>query len=148
MSATERAQRLARYYDLDFLDIDYDAELYQQLASGAGGPVLELGTGSGRLAVPLALAGHEVVGLDDDPAMLSRAQARWDDVRGEMEADRFEAVAADFTTYRSAPRFGLALIAVNTFLLAEDDHARLSILITMREQLRARRGRRRRGRHA
>ena len=137
LTELDRGQRLARYYDLDFLDIDYDAELYQQLASQAGGPVLELGTGSGRLAVPLALAGHEVVGLDDDPTMLSRAQARWDTVRGEMSAERFRVVAADFTTYRSDLRFGLALIAVNTFLLAEDDDARLSILVTMREHLRS-----------
>lgn len=55
LSADERAERLARYYDLDFLDVAYDAELYQQLAHKAGGPVLELGVGSGRLGVPLAL---------------------------------------------------------------------------------------------
>jgi len=136
LTASERRERLARYYDLDFLDVAYDAELYQELVHEAGGPVLELGTGSGRLAIPLALAGHEIVGIDNDPAMLQRGQARWAEVRGQLEADRFTVEEGDFTTYRSDQRFGLALIAVNTFLLAEDDEARLSILGTMREHLR------------
>jgi SAM-dependent methyltransferase len=136
LSAAERAQRLARYYDLDFLDIAYDAELYQQLAHESGGPVLELGIGTGRLAVPLALAGHEVVGIDSDPAMLERARRTWENVREAAPQDRLTVHEGDFHHYRSGRRFGLALIAVNTFLVAEDDEARLAILATMREHLR------------
>jgi SAM-dependent methyltransferase len=131
----QRAERLARYYDLDFLDVAYDAELYQQLAHQHGGPVLELGVGSGRLAIPLALAGYTVVGIDNDRAMLERARAAWAEVRGDLDTDRFTVVAGDFATFRSEQRFGLAHIAVNTFLLAEDDQARLAILTTMREHL-------------
>jgi 2-polyprenyl-3-methyl-5-hydroxy-6-metoxy-1,4-benzoquinol methylase len=37
---------------------------YRKLASCTGGPVLELACGTGRLTVPLALVGHDVVGLD------------------------------------------------------------------------------------
>ena len=136
LSADERARRLARYYDLDLLDVSYDAELYQQLAHAAGGPVLELGTGSGRIAVPLALAGHDVLGVDRDPAMLARAEARWEAQRGALERERFQAVVGDFHRLHTERRFGLALIAVNTFLLAEDDGARLGILGTMRDHLR------------
>jgi len=136
LTAGERAARLARYYDLDFLDVAYDAELYQQLAHAAGGPVLELGTGSGRLAVPLALAGYEVLGLDLDEAMLERAEANWARVRGSVAADRFRTETGDFRSFRTEPRFGLAIIAVNTFLLAEDDEARVAILTTMRKALR------------
>ena len=40
------------------------------------GPVLELAAGTGRLAIPLALAGHQVTAVDIDPAMLARAQGR------------------------------------------------------------------------
>jgi SAM-dependent methyltransferase len=136
--ARERSRRLARYYDLDFLDTSYDAELYQQLAHESGGPVLELGTGTGRLAIPLALAGHEVVGIDNDPAMLERARARWAKVGRGIDRRRFEPVPGDFTSYHSDRRFGLAFIAVNTFLLAPDDAARLSILGMMRNHLRPR----------
>jgi len=136
LSAEERSERLARYYDLDFLDVVYDAELYQQLAHIAGGSVLELGVGSGRVAIPLALAGHDVLGIDSDEAMLARAEATWEAQRGELERERFQTRLGDFHDLRTEPRFGLALIAVNTFLLAEDDQARLAVLATMRDHLR------------
>ena len=136
LSIPERDARLARYYDLDFGDVHYDAELYQQLAAEGRGPVLELGTGSGRLAVPLALAGHEVVGIDTDESMLERGRRRWQEVRGEVDAERLRLQAGDFLDYRTEPRFGLTLIAVNTFLIAEDDRERLAILNTMRASLR------------
>jgi SAM-dependent methyltransferase len=134
----ERDARLARYYDLDFSDVHYDAELYQQLAAAADGPVLELGAGSGRIAVPLALAGNHVLGIDTDEAMLERGRRRWDDVRGSLDPKRLSLEHADFFDFRTEPRFGLVLIAVNTFLVAEDDDARLAILATMRESLRPR----------
>ncbi len=137
LSPRQRDARLARYYDLDFQDVHYDAELYQQLAVEGAGPVLELGAGSGRLAVPLALAGHPVVGIDTDEAMLERGRRRWQAVRGEIEAERLILQSGDFYEFRTEPRFGLALIAVNTFLIAEDDDARRAILTTMRESLRA-----------
>jgi SAM-dependent methyltransferase len=132
----ERAARRARYYDLDFLDVFYDAELYQQLAHDSGGPVLELGAGSGRIAVPLALAGYDVHAIDNDEAMLARGRERWRDFRGSVAAERLTFEQGDFFDLRPGPRFGLALMAVNTFLLAEDDRARLAILTTMRESLR------------
>ena len=137
LTRDQRAERLARYYDLDFMDIAYDAELYQQLAHEAGGPVLELGVGSGRLAIPLALAGHDVVGVDHDPAMLARARQTWANLRGQIDPGRLVVELGDFTTYRTSPRFGLVHIAVNTFLLAADDEARKAILATMAHHLRA-----------
>ncbi|MFV2063374.1 MAG: trans-aconitate 2-methyltransferase [Chloroflexota bacterium] len=136
LEADGRAAALARYYDLDVMDISYDAELYQQLAQEAGGPVLELGVGSGRLGIPLALAGHKVLGIDDDEAMLARARDTWQAVRGGIELDRFSAIEADFMTFRSPQSFGLSFIAVNTFLLLEDDASRLTLLETMRRHLR------------
>lgn len=132
----EQAERLARYYDLDFLDVSYDAELYQQLAHETGGPVLEMGVGSGRLGIPLALAGHEVVGIDLEPAMLERARARWQQLRGDAVPGRLLLERADFAAFRSSRRFGLVLMAVNTFLLAANDVERKAILATMRRHLR------------
>jgi SAM-dependent methyltransferase len=107
------------------LDVSYDAELYLRLAHQAGGAVLELAVGSGRLAIPLALAGHRVVGVDHDSAMLERARAAWQRSRGPVERERLSVHEGDFMSFRCAERFSLAFIAVNTFLLAEDDAARL-----------------------
>jgi SAM-dependent methyltransferase len=136
MSRREVSTALARLYDLDLIDVSYDAELYQQLAHQAAGPVLELAVGSGRLAIPLALAGHRVVGIDDDPAMLARARSAWQAARGSLDPLRFTVQEADLFTYRSAQRFAFTFIAVNTFLLAEDDTRRTAVLATMREHLR------------
>jgi len=44
--------------------------------SAEGSVVLELGSGTGRLTLPLARAGHPVIGLDASPAMLTRARAK------------------------------------------------------------------------
>jgi SAM-dependent methyltransferase len=135
LTERQRGEALARFYDLDVLDLSYDAELYQQLAHGSGGPILELAVGSGRLAIPLALAGHRVLGVDHDAAMLERAWARWDLVRGPIERERLSLHEGDFTAFRASECFAMVFIAVNTFLLAEDDQARVALLQAMREQL-------------
>ncbi len=57
-------------------------------------------------------------------------------MRGSLDAGRLTLQHGDFFDYRAEPRFGLSLIAVNTFLVAQDDDARLAILTTMRESLR------------
>ena len=70
------ADDLARLYDVDLQEDPGDLDLYRALAARTGGPILELGVGSGRLAVPLAAAGHLVTGVDIEPAMLRRARER------------------------------------------------------------------------
>src|SRR5436309_8112381 len=68
-------ERLAALYDLDARFEDPAIDWFRGLARMTGGPVLELGVGSGRVAVPLAKDGHEVVGVDRSPAMLKRAES-------------------------------------------------------------------------
>ncbi len=130
-----RADDLARYYDLDLLDDPGDLDLYTALLTRRPGPVLELAAGSGRLAVPLALAGHEVVALDNDPAMLARATARWRARRGRRPIDRLRTVEADLTTVRLDRRFGLVVIGLNSLLLMADDHARAAAFDTIAAHL-------------
>jgi SAM-dependent methyltransferase len=67
---------LARLYDLDLVDDPGDVDLYLALADRVGGRVLELAVGTGRIAVPLAAAGHRVTGVDNDSYMLDRAKSR------------------------------------------------------------------------
>ncbi len=136
LTERRRAETLARFYDLDVLDVSYDAELYQRLAHDAGESVLELAVGSGRLAIPLALAGHRVVGVDHDAAMLARARTRWRSVRGPIGHDRLNLHVGDLASFRHPQRFDMVFIAVNTFLLAKDDAARLAVLAAMHDQLR------------
>ncbi|HET8820038.1 MAG TPA: class I SAM-dependent methyltransferase [Thermoleophilaceae bacterium] len=62
----------AAWHDVEHGAYDADLPLWRELAeAAAGGPVLDLGAGTGRVAVDLAAHGHEVVALDSDPALLS-----------------------------------------------------------------------------
>jgi len=53
-----------------------DVPFWRRVASSAGGPVLELGCGTGRVSVPLASDGVELVGIDRSAPMLARARER------------------------------------------------------------------------
>ena len=118
--APDRAARLAAFYDLDLRDDPGDLDLYLALADREGGPVLELGVGTGRLAVPLAAAGHAVTGVDDDAAMLARAAARWERPgrrRHGRSRGGLELVQADLLEVDLGARFGLAFLALNSLFL-------------------------------
>ncbi len=69
-----------------------DVPFWRNLALHAGGPVLELGCGTGRIALPLGRAGVPLVGIDRSAPMLARARARVR--RGEL-ADRVRLIRGD-----------------------------------------------------
>lgn len=77
-----------------------DVEPWLGWCRAAGNPVLYLGVGAGRLAVPLAAAGVEVVGVDAHPGMLRRLRERLPD------AELVEARIEDLDLGR---RFGLVM---------------------------------------
>jgi len=66
----------AALYDWEYRRRRDDVRFYATLAGERGGPILDLGCGTGRLMLPLLRAGHVVVGVDRAPAMLARAAAR------------------------------------------------------------------------
>jgi SAM-dependent methyltransferase len=53
-----------------------DLPLWRELAEGAGGPVLDLGCGTGRVAIDLARRGHAVTGVEADPALAAALRER------------------------------------------------------------------------
>jgi SAM-dependent methyltransferase len=53
-----------------------DVPFWRTMALNAGGPVLELGCGTGRIALPIARAGADITGIDRSEAMLTRARQR------------------------------------------------------------------------
>jgi len=125
------AEALARLYDLDLSDDAGDLGLYEALAGRTGGPIVELGVGSGRIAVPLAALGHDVVGIDRDPAMLARARARAER-DGPATQARLQLVEADvlgpLDKHRPAgPGFQLAILGLNsiTLLAGRDEQRRV-----------------------
>lgn len=63
-------------YDLQYDSYRDDVPHYLRLADSEGSPVLELGSGSGRLTEALVRAGHQVTGIELSEAMLQRARER------------------------------------------------------------------------
>src|SRR5829696_1200367 len=53
-----------------------DVPFWRNLAVHAGGRVLELGCGTGRISIPLGRAGVSLTGIDRSAAMLARARSR------------------------------------------------------------------------
>ncbi len=76
----------------------------------ASQPVLELGCGSGRVALALAQAGCRVTGLDIDPEMLAILKKRLD----EMPGLALNLIQADMTTFCLDQAFGAILLPCNT----------------------------------
>jgi SAM-dependent methyltransferase len=109
---------LARLYDLDLSVDPGDLDLYLALAARSDRPIVELAVGTGRVAVPLAQAGHRVTGIDIDPPMLARARSRAAAAEPGV-ADRLRLVEGDLLAPRpeDAGTFGLAILALNSILL-------------------------------
>jgi SAM-dependent methyltransferase len=91
-----------------------DILFFVEEAKRAGSPLLEVGVGTGRLALCLAAVGLDVVGIDSSPAMLRgliRKRSTVGDLRG-----RVRAVAADMRKFALRRRFPMAIVAFRTFL--------------------------------
>jgi SAM-dependent methyltransferase len=131
----EPAAELARRYDLDMQDDPGDVDLYLALGSRTGSPVLELAVGSGRVAVPLAAAGHDVTGVDIDRHMLARAEARWAREVGATPGGRLDLVEGDVRDARLGRRYRLVVLALNALLLLPDLEAQEAALRTAAEHL-------------
>jgi len=127
----EEATALARLYDVDMLEDPGDLDLYLALAERAGGAILELGVGTGRVAIPLAAAGHAVTGVDNDPAMLDRARRRGR-AEGGATHDLLTLHEADIRDLRLADgAFSMAFIALNSLLLLPTREAQRDAVRTM-----------------
>lgn len=124
-------ERLASLYDLDVPQGDEAIDWLRGLAHMTGGPILELGVGSGRVAVPVAKDGHEVVGLDRSRAMLARAADKAKKARVKLTL-----VEGDMRTFSLERTFALITIPFNTFLVLSPDD-RWACLARCREHLSA-----------
>jgi SAM-dependent methyltransferase len=122
---------LAALYDLFHFDYTDDVAMFEQFARRGATASLELGAGSGRVALRLAAAGLDVVALDNAAPMLGRRRAR----RAAAAAARVRVVEADMRHFDLGERFDLVLCAANSFqhLLTRDDQ--LAALACVRRHL-------------
>jgi SAM-dependent methyltransferase len=99
-----------------------DVEFFVEMAQRAGGPDLELGCGTGRVLIPTARSGIEIVGLDASPLMLSicaeKLLSESNDVRSKATL-----VQGDMRTFELDKKFKLVTIPFRPFqhLLTVED---------------------------
>ena len=108
-------QHIAQYYDLLHNGLTEDIEFVATLAEETGGPILEVGCGTGRMLLPLARLGHQITGVDVSEEMLAIARDRLASERKGVQ-DRVSLQQFDFADIRLDKQFGLAIIAYNTLM--------------------------------
>lgn len=100
-------------YDLLYEDYSEDIDLYKDLTSGCE-TVLECGVGTGRIALPLARAGHIVYGIDNSSQMLATLKAKRRAEPPEVQR-RLRCMEADMCSFDLGVAVDAALIPFMTF---------------------------------
>jgi ubiquinone/menaquinone biosynthesis C-methylase UbiE len=110
---------------------------YLSWARKSGGPVLELACGTGRLLGRIAEAGFRCKGVDASPAMLDLARRN----RGRLKPGarkRMSLKKADMRSFRLKGKYGLAILADNSFRVLSSQRQQRECLESVRRHLRPR----------
>ena len=120
------------WHDVECASYSADLPLWRELAAGRGGPVLDLGCGTGRVALDLARGGHEVTGLDSDPALVAALAAR-----ARAAALRVRAEVGDARGFDLGRRFTLVVAAMQVVQLLGGRDGRRAMLAAVHRHLAA-----------
>lgn len=120
----------AAWHDVECGSYTADFELWHELARDRGGPVLDVGCGTGRVALELAASGHEVIGLDADQPLVTTLNVRA--AKAGLPASALRADARSFTLRR---RFPLAIVPMQVAQLLGGSTGRTTLLATLARHL-------------
>ena len=123
---------IARLYDAWSRTVVEDVSFYVEEARHAGGRVVELGVGTGRIAVPVAAEGIPVIGVDSSAGMLQvcRERAEAAGVVGLLDLRLGELAEPPIDE-----RVGLVMVPFRSYLHLHEDEERLRALRAARELL-------------
>ena len=120
----------AIWHDVECAGYDADLPTWLALAREAGDPVLDLGAGTGRVAVELARSGHAVVAVDSSPDLVAALSMRARE--GALDID---AVVADVRSFELRRRFRLAFAAMQVVQLLGGRDGRRRMLSCVKRHL-------------
>jgi len=107
------------WHDVECGGYEADLPLWRELARAGDGPVLDVGAGTGRVAIRLAHAGHEVTALDRDGELLAELESR-----AGAAGLAVETVLADAAAIELPRRFTLIAVPMQTLQLLPGADAR------------------------
>jgi SAM-dependent methyltransferase len=123
---------IARLYDPWSSSVIEDISFYVEEALAAGGPVVELGVGTGRIAIPTAMAGVDVIGVDSSAGMLAVCAEH---ARGAGVTARLDLREGDLRAPPVTERVRLVTCPFRAYLHLASDDERLEALAAARELL-------------
>jgi SAM-dependent methyltransferase len=113
------------WHDIECGSYEADLPLWRELARAAGGSVLDVGAGTGRVTLDLAAHGHRVTALDLEPELLAELDMR----AAAAGADRrVRTVVSDARAFSLGERFSLVLVPMQTIQLLETEADRAAFL--------------------
>jgi SAM-dependent methyltransferase len=118
------------WHDVECSSYTADLALWRELAEERGGPVLDVGCGTGRVALDLAARGIEVTGVDADPELVSTFNDR-----ARERALAAAALAADARSLDLGSRYPLVILAMQVAQLLGGAPGRASMLTAVRRHL-------------
>jgi SAM-dependent methyltransferase len=119
------------WHDVECAGYAADLPLWRRLAAERGGPVLDLGCGTGRVALDLAQLGHDVTGVDVDPALVEALRAGAREVGLAVQAE-----VGDIRALALGRRFPLAIAPMQVVQLLGGREERRRGLESVRGHLR------------
>jgi SAM-dependent methyltransferase len=124
--------RIARIYDPWSRSVTEDVGFYVERALASGGPVVELAVGTGRIAVPIAQAGVDVIGVDSSREMLAVARAS---AEAAGVSERLDLRVGDLREPPVPERVHLAICPFRSLLHMEEEAEKLRALRAARALL-------------
>jgi len=126
MTALIESRSKLAFHDAEHGGYRADLPLWLELAAAAEGPILDLGAGTGRVAVALAQAGHELIAVDSDAELLAEAERRALGARGAVST--IVADARELALGSGAERVALAIAPMQFFHLLGGPGGRSALL--------------------
>jgi SAM-dependent methyltransferase len=119
------------WHDVECAAYDLDLPVWRELAERADGPVLDIGAGTGRVAIDLARHGHEVTAVDAEPELVHELGAR-----ARKRGLRVRTAAADARSFELGHEYALAIAPMQVVQLLGGEQGRRAALACIRRHLR------------
>lgn len=126
---TAEQESVAIWHDVECGSYSADLALWDAMAGESGGTVLDLGCGTGRVALHLARRGHEVLGLDIDADLIAALQRR-------AAGLPLRTLIADARDFQLGEQVDLALAPMQTVQLLADSEQRVGCMRQVSAHLR------------